>query len=200
VFGAAVLSFFLIHRHPSPGRWTPRRDLQLSEQGDLRERGSIREMTAAGLTGRLATVAVLILGAGYVLAAAGDILAQRTGLGSSFVGAVLVAVATSLPEVSTTLGAVRIGAYAMAYANIFGANILDGSIILLADLIYPGPPVLNEVGVSTAMAGLLGILLTAVWLVGLVRRKGRVVLGLGLDSGLVLALYLPGVGLLFVLR
>jgi cation:H+ antiporter len=111
-----------------------------------------------------------------------------------------VAVATSLPEVSTTLGAVRIGAYAMAYANIFGANILDAAIILLADAVYPGPAVLNEVGLSTAVAGLLGIVLTSVWLVGLLRRRGRVILGLGVDSGVVLVLYLGGVALLFSLR
>jgi cation:H+ antiporter len=142
----------------------------------------------------------MILASGYVLASASDVLAERTGLGSAFMGAVLVALATSLPEVSTTLGAVRIGAYAMAYANIFGANILDAAIILLADAAYPGPAVLNEVGLSDAAAGLLGIVLTAVWLVGLLRRRGRVVLGLGVDSGVVLVVYLAGVVLLFSLR
>jgi cation:H+ antiporter len=95
---------------------------------------------------------------------------------------------------------VRIGAFAMAYANIFGANILDAALILLADAVYPGPPVLNEVGVATAAAGLLGIVLTAVFLVGLVRRRGRVILGLGVDSGVVLALYVAGVVLLYSLR
>jgi hypothetical protein len=39
-----------------------------------------------------------------------------------------------------------------------------------------------------------------VWLVGLLRRRGRVILGLGVDSGVVLVLYLGGVALLFSLR
>jgi cation:H+ antiporter len=200
VFLAAVVSFFLIHRHATPGRWRPQRDGGGAPPEGGIPQPDVERLSSAGLTLRLLAAALLILMAGYVLARAGDVLAERTGLGSAFMGAVLVAVATSLPEVSTTLGAVRIGAYAMAYANIFGANILDASIILLADLVYPGPAVLNEVGLSAAAAGLLGIVLTAVWLVGLLRRRGRVVLGLGLDSGVVLVLYLAGVALLFSLR
>jgi cation:H+ antiporter len=221
VFLAAVAAFFLIHRHATPGRWLPRPE----GAGGVGEAGagpggpesgpeggpatsadapttpaSVTNLSGASLGARLTLASLAILAAGYVLATAGDVLAERTGLGSGFVGAVFVALATSLPELSTTLGAVRIGAYAMAYANIFGANILDAAIILLADVVYPGPPVLNEVGLATALAGLLGIVLTAVWLVGLVRRRGRVVLGLGLDSGVVLGLYLLGVALLFVLR
>lgn len=202
VFVAAVVAFFFIHRHPTPGRWSPRRDARGPLPGDVATDGDGegKRRPAAGLGLRLIVAALAILAGGYVLATVGDILAERTGLGSAFMGAVLVAVATSLPEVSTTLGAVRIGAYAMAYANIFGANILDASILLLADAVYPGPAVLNEVGPSTAAAGLLGIVLTAVWLVGLLKRRDRVVLGLGLDSGVVLVLYLGGVALLFGLR
>jgi cation:H+ antiporter len=200
VFGAAVAAFFMIHRHTTPGRWLPRRasGARVGE-GAEDEAGEVR-LGTAGLVIGLGTASLVILVAGYVLASAGDILAERTGLGSAFMGAVLVALVTSLPEISTTIGAVRIGAYAMAYANIFGANILDAAIVLLADVVYIGPPVLNEVGLSAAVAGLLGILLTAIWLVGLLKRRGRVVLGLGIDSGLVLVLYLAGVALLFSLR
>jgi cation:H+ antiporter len=200
VFAAAVLAFFLIHGHASPGSWKPRpestRDIPVKPSAE----NSAAKLSAAALTLRLGAAAVAILVAGYVLATSGDVLAERTGLGSAFVGAVFVALATSLPEISTTLGAMRIGAYTMACANIFGANILDAAIILLADATYAGPPVLNEVGLATAAAGLLGIMLTAVWLVGFVKRQGRVVIGLGIDSGVVLALYLAGVALLFHLR
>jgi cation:H+ antiporter len=199
VFAAAVVSFFLMHRHATPGRWLPRLPQQPTAEGAEQEAPAASH-GMAGLLLRLALAAGAIVAAGYVLAVTGDDLAERTGLGSTFVGAVAVAVATSLPEVSTTLGAVRIGAYAMAYANIFGANILDAAIILLADVVYVGPAVLNETGTATAFAGLLGILLTAIMLVGLVKRRRSVVLGLGFDSGLVLVLYLAGVAILFGLR
>lgn len=200
VFGAAVVAFFLIHRHATPGGWLPRGASADAPTDRSGHDSGLERMSGRRLALRVAFAGIAIVAAGYVLASSGDALADRTGLGSAFMGAAFVALATSLPEVSTTLGAVRIGAYAMAYANIFGANILDASIILLADAVYPGPAVLDEVGVFAAAACLLGIILTAVWLIGLLERRGRVVLGLGLDSGVVLALYLAGLALLFALR
>lgn len=198
VFAAAVVAFFIIHSHDVPGRWRPADGTSTKDEEP--SDGGHGDLSMAGLLLRLAAAGLVILGAGYVLATTGDILAERTGLGSAFMGAVLIALATSLPEISTTLGAARLGAYAMAYANIFGANILDAAIILLADIVYAGPAVLNEVGAGTAAAGLLGIVLTAVWLVGLLQRRGRVIMGLGIDSGVVMALYLAGIALLFSIR
>lgn len=200
VFGAAVIAFFLMHQHATPGRWRPRRTGRADAAEQPPGSGGAAAMSTGALTGALIVSGAVILIAGYLLAATADVLAVRTGLGSSFMGAVVVAVATSLPELSTTLGAVKIGAHAMAYANIFGANILDAAIILLADAVYPGPPVLNEVGVFSAIAALLGITLTAVWVVGLVSRREKVLGGLGYDSMVVLVIYLAGVALLFTLR
>jgi cation:H+ antiporter len=199
VFGAALVAFFLIHQHATPGRWRPHLPQGPSEEIRADE-GAAGHLSTSALSAALLVAAVVILGAGWVLAAAADALAETTGLGSSFMGAVVVAIATSLPEISTTLAAVKLGAYAMAYANIFGANILDAAIILLADAVYPGPAVLNEAGLPAAFAGLLGIALTAIFLVGLVSRRRRVVVGLGFDSVAVLVLYFGGVAMLYSIR
>lgn len=211
VLGAAVVAFYLIHRHAVPGRWRPSAAKRAAEplpslteqrseppSADGEGAGSI--MSNAVLTTALTAAAAVILAAGWALASSADVVAAETGLGSTFVGAVGVAIATSLPEITTTLAAVKLGAYTLAYANIFGANILDAAIIFLADLVYPGSAVLNEVGRSTAIAGLLGIALTTILMVGLVRRRRQVVAGIGIDSALVLAVYLGGVALLYGLR
>jgi cation:H+ antiporter len=207
VLGAAIVSFYLIHRHGVPGRWHPRSGNRVGEQShqsperppaEVDEAAS--EITHRALAAALTAAAAVILVAGWALASSADVLAAQTGLGSSFVGAVGVAIATSLPEITTTLAAVRLGAYTLAYANIFGANILDAAIIFLADVVYPGPAVLNEVGRSAAIAGLLGIALTTILMVGMVRRRRQVVVGMGIDSVVVLAVYLGGVGLLYGLR
>jgi cation:H+ antiporter len=205
VFGTCVGAMWLVHRHESArqGGWVPTARRGDTPQ-DAREVDAVPEAVLRLGTGallvRIAVAAAVILVAGYVLAETADVLGRRTGLGAGFMGAAFLALATSLPEVSTTLGAVRHGAYAMAYGNIFGSNILDAAIILLADGLYPGPPVLNEVGAFSAVAGLLGIALTTVWLAGLVRRRARVVAGLGYDSAAVLLLYAGGLAVLFVLR
>lgn len=204
LFAVCVLSILLVQRQEEPGqsRWHPVRRAKGRQDGAQAEAAS---QARAGASARSIVISLLFAGAivlvaGSVLAISADAIATRTGLGGNFVGLAILAVATSLPEISTTIGAVRQGAYAMAYGNIFGTNIFDASIILLADGVYAGPPVLNEVGTFSAFAGLLGITLTAVWLVGLLRRRRHVVVGLGYDAAAVVLLYLAGLAALFTMR
>ncbi|QDY99275.1 sodium:calcium antiporter [Nitratireductor mangrovi] len=147
-----------------------------------------------------AVAAAVILCAGYVLSESGEALAEQTGLGSSFFGAVFVAISTSLPEVSTVLAAVRLRRYVMAVSDIFGTNLFDLAVIFLVDLFYFGGPVLNEVGQFSIVAGLIGILVTGLYLVGLIERRNPLVFGIGLDTIAVVVTYLGGIGFLYTLR
>lgn len=188
-----IASFYLIHRIGARQKPPETRD---AESPSKAKRASLSN---TGLTLRMLAGAIAILLGGSVVAQTGDALALQTSLGSAFVGAVLVAISTSLPEISTTFGAIRISAYAMAFSNIFGANLLDMSILFLADAVYPGEPVLNLVGLFSIVAVLLGAALTAVYLIRLLRpsrRKRRV----GLDSIVVLSLYAVGLVVLYFLR
>lgn len=182
---------------PGEARNSGQDENRSSQEGKQQEP---QQSSLRGLILKTGLAAAAILAAGYVLSRTADALAEQTGLGSSFVGAVLLAISTSLPEVSTTLGAVRLGEHAMAVSNLFGANILDMSILFLADVVFPGGPVLNEVGRFSIAGALLGILLTAVYLVGMLERRKRVVLRIGFDSLVVLVLYLGGIIVLYQIR
>jgi cation:H+ antiporter len=104
-------------------------------------------------------------------------IAERSGLSTSFVGVTLLASATSLPEVSTTLAAVRIGAYSMAISNIFGSNLLMVALVLPADLAYSGAPILGALDQATGFALISGVLVTAIYLSGRWRRGAEHRLG-----------------------
>ena len=204
VLCAAVWGFRLIQQHKSEGTWTA----EAEASGDPpREEGEgaaphrrYRAHSATRLWISTGGAALAILVAGVVLAHTGDALSEQSGIGANFVGVLFLAFATSLPEISTTIAAVRLGQVAMAFSNIFGANILDASILFLADVAFPGGPVLNQVDASSLVASLLGIGTTSVYLVGLLRRRRRVVLGAGLDSLLVLAVYATGLAILYRMR
>lgn len=144
--------------------------------------------------------ALVVLIAGWAVATAGDALAKQSGLGSSFVGATLVAVATSLPEISTTAGAVRIGAYTMAVANIFGTNTLECGLLLLTDVVYRDGLIMQAVDRSAQFAAILGILLTCLYLWGLLERRDKSILGMGIDSALVMLAWMAGMVVLYQLR
>lgn len=139
---------------------------------------------------------VVVLGGGSVSASA-DAMAVQTGIGASFIGATLVAITTSLPELSTTAGAVRIGAYTMALANIFGTNTLEIALLLPADIAYAEKPVMNAVDESALLMGGLSIVMTSLYLWGLLERRDRSLFGMGIDSVWVLIAYLAGLLVLY---
>ena len=149
---------------------------------------------------RIAGGAAVILVAGFLLSQTGEAIAAQTGLGQSLGGYLLVAISTSLPEVSTVIAAVRLRRYVMAVSDIFGTNLFNGALVFVVDAVYRGGPVLNEVGAFSAFAALLGVVVSALFLVGLVERRDRTVLRMGYDSFAVLGVYFAGVAVLFNLR
>lgn len=142
-------------------------------------------------------LSLTILICALVLTSSAAAVAQQTGLRSSFIGVTLLATATSLPEVSTTLAAVRIGAHSMAISNIFGSNLLMVALVLPADLAYMGEPILGTIDQATAFALVSGLLVTAIYLAGLLMRSKRQVFGMGVDSALVLFVYLLTLGVFY---
>lgn len=203
ILGTSILAFFLIHEHRSRETWEPEsksRYGRQSEKGGTHTRDTSGDRSMSRLMLLTAAAGLAILIAGFVVARTGDALAEQTGLGQSFVGVLFLAIATSLPEVSTTLSAVRMGEFAMAFSNIFGANILDISVLFLADVAFREGPILGEVGRFSLVGALLGIVVTAVFLVGLLERRRRKVAGVGLNSLLVLLLYAGGIFVLYTLR
>lgn len=143
---------------------------------------------------------LVIFSAGWALASTGDALAAQTGLGASFVGVALVAASTSLPELSTTLGALRRGNHEMAVSNILGTNCLEVALFFLADIFYREGPILAATDRSALFAGTLGMVVTCLYLLGLLERRDRTVLGMGVDSLLVLIVYCLGLIGLYSLR
>ena len=82
-------------------------------------------MDIAGALGIFFTAAIVVVAAAIALAGAGDVIALRTGWGRVWVGSLLMAGATSLPELVTTTTAALLETPDLAAGNIFGANMLN---------------------------------------------------------------------------
>ena len=105
---------------------------------------------------------------GVILAQVGDDLAQRTGLGRLFVGTLLVAFATSLPEIATDITASLTDAPDLAVGDLFGSSMANMAILAIADLRYRGRvwPVVDlgharVAAVAMAMTGLAALAILA---------------------------------------
>jgi cation:H+ antiporter len=197
-----LLSVWMTHRSQRRFAWRPDESIQ-SEEDHSPPEGESRQTAhtpLSGIVARTVLASVAILVAGYLLSETGDAIAVKTGLGASFVGVLLVAVSTSLPQVSSVLAAVRLHRYEMAVSDIFGNNLFSPPLIFLADAVHRGEPALNEVGRFSLVAALLGITVTTLYIAGLVERRDRTILRMGYDSLAVLLTYLGGVFLLYRLR
>ncbi|HNP51589.1 MAG TPA: hypothetical protein PKJ85_07315 [Nitrosomonas nitrosa] len=146
----------------------------------------------------ISTLIILVCGVAVVNLA--ETLADQTGLGSSFIGVSLLAITTSLPELSTSIAAVRVKAYTMAISNVFGSNLIMMFLVLPADLFFTQGPVLNQVDLSAAFALAAGILLTSIYCAGLLTRSKVKVLGMGIDSFFVVLFYITSLMILYHLR
>lgn len=126
----------------------------------------------AGVGFLIATGVLVLVSPWLVRSAVG--IATITGLSTSFIGSALVAFVTSLPEVVTTIAAGRIGAYDLAVGNLFGSNIFNIFVLGVADLFFLQGRLLANVDPILTLAGLLGLLLTTLGLIGnLTRVEGR---------------------------
>jgi cation:H+ antiporter len=142
--------------------------------------------------------AILIFGLFLVLFA--DRIADQSGLGTGFIGVTLLAAATSLPELSTSIAAVRIGAYTMAISNIFGSNLIMLVLIFPADILFRAGPILQNTSRMVSLTVGFGLTVTAIYLIGLiVRRKPRIGV-FGLDSILVLLTFLASLAAYYYVR
>ena len=202
LFAVYVISLVFMQRFESRESWIPAELPEVLEpvrgeaDGDeaSAERGSARRLAAL-----FALHSLLVLAGGWAVSYSADAFALQTGIGSGFVGATLVSLATSLPELSTTIGAVRVGAYTMAIANIFGTNSLRVALLLPADLAYRQGRIIDSVDQAAVFLGALGIVVTCLYLWGLLERRNRTVLRMGVDSALVLLVYAGGLVVLYLI-
>lgn len=150
---------------------------------------------------RYAVNAAIIIVAATWLPFIGDRLAAETGLGRSFVGSVLVALTTSLPELIVSIMALRIGAVDMAVANLLGSNMFNVAILAVDDMVYREGPLLAMVSTTHIVTGCIAIVMTGIAVVSLTfRTQKKTVLRLGWDAMALLLAYIANIYLLYALR
>ena len=157
-----------------------------------------KRTSTAAAAAVFAAAALATLVSGIVLEASGDAIAGHIGMTGVLFGATVLAAATSLPELSTGLASLKLGDYKLAFSDIFGGNAFLPVLFLLATLISGRAALPLAQDTDVYLAG-LGVLLTCVYLYGLIFRPRTKVAGMGVDSIAVLILYGVGVAGLFAI-
>ena len=136
--------------------------------------------------------AIVTLVAGVALEVSGSAIADQVHLNGAVFGATVLAAATALPELSTGLAAVKIEDFELAVSDIFGGNAFLPVLFLPATLLA-GASVLGKAAKTDVFMAALGILLTGVYVFGLIFRPQKQYMRLGPDSIAVLVLYVVGI-------
>ncbi len=184
LFGAYVLALLWMvrsERHNGPD----------AEPADRQRTVDDWTLRRASVIYLLATTVIVFAGIG--LAVAGDRIGKEMGWSSSFVGTLLLAASTSLPEIATSLAALRIGARDLAVANMVGSNLFNtGVVVFVLDMVYGKGSFLASLSSTHLSTIAISLGMTAVVAVAVLARPrgklvGRLTPELFLLAGLFLA-------------
>jgi len=142
-----------------------------------------------------AAAAILVTAPLFALCA--ESLAEVTGLAASFVGTLVVSAATTLPELVTSLAAVRLRAYDLAVGNLFGSNALNLALFAILDLVHPGASIFVTIGAVHALSAMLAIVLMGIALAAIVYRAEGRLRALEPSSALMIGVWLAGMWLVY---
>lgn len=202
-----IIGLWLIGKARKSLPWHEQGDAPNSQEGsrgvsqqakaqDAKEKGI--SITRTAIVFAIACLVTLV--AGIAIEQSGDAIAHHIGISGVLFGATVLAAATALPEVSTGLASVKLQDYQLAFSDIFGGNAFLPVLFLLATLLS-GQAVLPRATKTDIYISGLGILLTTVYIYGLIFRPSHRVLRMGIDSLVVLVLYVLGVvGLVAIAR
>jgi cation:H+ antiporter len=101
-----------------------------------------------------------------------------------------------MPELSTITKALRLRRYELAFGQVLGTNFVNLSLLLIADAVFTGEAVMNELGRFESVSALLGAMLIGIVLIGLLERRNATIFRMGYDSFIVILLFFGGLGIL----
>ncbi len=184
-----VLSMRLIQQYEgSQQSQSDEQSIQLHEDISLRR----------AIVGYLIAALVVVLAAVWLPFVA-DELATQMGWNESFVGTVLVAVATTAPEAAVTLSALRIGALDMALANLLGSNLFNITILAVDDIFFQAGPLLASVSDMHALTAFVVVMMSGVVIVALtLRPTSRIMRTVSWASLALFALYMLNATMLYL--
>lgn len=195
LFITYFIGLYVIYKYSGDPRWQPVEegpDEAGKEKVQRELQKKFDKFSTSNIVLKFLFMAFGVLLFGYLLTKSAEKIVQQTGFSSGVVGSTLLAAATSLPEITTTWTAVRLGANSMAVGNILGSNSLMIALFFFADIFYRKASIITEAKQNSIFLGALGIVLTGIYIWGILERRDKTIFGMGVDSFLIILIYIGG--------
>jgi len=186
IIASYVIAVYLIHGNAAQSM-PPGKPPEIPEITTSLGRGILGFILAAG--GLVVITPIMVQSANEI--------AIITGLGTTFIGTTLVALVTSLPELVTTLAAIKIGADDMAIGNLFGSNMFNMFAVGLTDVFFTQGRFLAAIDPSFLLVGIIGLIMTVMGLIGNLAKLEKRIWFLELDALALIIMYFASLWLLY---
>lgn len=186
LFGVRLLA----RTHEMP-MWLPRRTSDTPREPVNHDPRRGRRL--ARVWALFAAYSAIVALSGWALAVLAVPLGEKTGLSYGIVGGIFTAVSTSIPELVVAITAVRMGALNLAVGDIIGGNAFDTLFVAASDVALRSGPIYAAVSQAERFWLANALVMTGVLLMGLIHRERHGPANIGLESVVLLVLYLGGV-------
>ena len=143
--------------------------------------------------------ALVVIGAALLLPHFAEQISNQTGLNKSFIGTVLLAASTSLPEVAVSVAAIRMGAIDMAVGNLLGSNLFNIFILAIGNFFYRKGHILVDASESNIISVFSIITMTAIAIIGLTYQSKNKAFFLAWDTLLIVIMFIFNMVILYKL-
>ena len=197
-----LFGIYLIYKNPvlkssSVNKFLPINQVKKEKSADVKQT-QITKKKAYYSIAIFVFCALLTLLSGVLLEMSSEEIASRYHISSVIFGATILAAVTSLPEISTGIASAKLKDYQMAVSDIIGGNAFLPVLLLIGSIIS-GKSIMDTIGPFDVYLTALGILLTGIYIIGLIIKSKQQIFRLGYDSIAILFVYLLGiVGLFFI--
>jgi len=194
LIGAYLFGIYLLSRTHKMPMWFPRRTRETRQEKEARPG---KRKADSGRMWLLFGIYSAIVGlSGWVLAQTGIQIAGSTGLSEGIVGGVFTAVSTSLPELVIAITAVRMNSLTLALGDIVGGNAFDTLFIAFSDFAFSEGPIYASISAIETFWLAITILMSAILMMGLLHRERYGFANIGLESLLLIIVYVFGLGII----
>lgn len=188
----AAAGFWLVYRSRRDPMWKPKLTKQTVE--DVPNEEHLAEHLGRLIAGFVVNASLVVTAGALVAHTVGN-FTEQLDISQTIGGSLFSATATSLPELVTTIAAVRRGALTLAVSDIVGGNFFDVLFVFAADLVFLDGSLYHAAGVTLRESFMVAlcILMNATLLLGLLYRQREGPANIGFESVLIVAQYLVGI-------
>lgn len=202
ILGVSILSMVILLLYAMGGKMIA--GLEKERTSEVLEKEATEGGYARISTQRAILVFILsgvsVIALGIWLASIGDRLAAITGLSSSFIGNLFLALTTSLPEIAASLAAIRLGAIDLAIGNVLGSNLFNITLFFVYDLADGSNNFWASLTNANAFAAVMTIMMTGVVIISLMYRASpKTPYRISWDGIAIAAMYVGSIALLYIL-